>query len=119
MTVPTIDNLPADLNLALMQGKYWATIMTIRDAEGVAIDVTGYVFRGQVRPYPTGPEAASFTFTIVDAPGGVVRVELLSADTVTLTGTRYQYDWEYADGAGEEHALVRGTIAVSPEVTHV
>ena len=118
MAVATIDNLPADLNLALMQGKHWSTIMSLRDSAGAPIDVTGYVFRGQVRPTPPGPLAASFTFTIVDAPNGIVRVELSSADTAALTATRYLYDWEYADLVGEEHALVRGSISISLEVTH-
>lgn len=118
MAVETLSNLGAELNISLMQGKYWGTILTIRDANGVALDITGYSFRGHVRQAPAGDLIAAFVFTPVDAPNGAVRVELPSVDTAGLLIARYVYDWEYADLAGEEHALVRGWISVVAEVTH-
>jgi len=119
MAVETLTNVAADLNLVLMQGKYWSTLLTLRDGAGVAINVTGYVFRGHIRETPPGVLAASFVFTIEDAPNGLVRVELPSEVAVTLTRPRYVYDWEYADNADEEHALVKGSVSMVPEVTHV
>jgi hypothetical protein len=119
MAIETLSNVAADLNLALMQGKYWSTVLTLRDSAGVAIDVTGYEFRGHIRETPTGSLVAAFTFTIEDAAQGIVRVELPSTLAATLTFPRYVYDWEYADGTAEEHALVKGSISVLAEVTHV
>jgi hypothetical protein len=118
MAVETLSNVGADLNLSLMQGKYWSTQLTLRDGTGLAIDVTGYQFRGHIRQTPTGVLVAAFTFTIVDAPNGVVRAELPSELAATLVYPRYVYDWEYVDNADEEHALVKGSISVVPEVTH-
>jgi hypothetical protein len=117
--IETLSNVAADLNLRLMQGKYWSTIMTIKDATGKPFDVTGYIFRGQIRKTATSPLAASFVFTILDAVAGSVRAELLSDQTSKLTAPKYVYDWEYADAQGEEHALVKGNVNVTAEVTHV
>jgi len=119
VAISTLSNVAADLNLSLMQGKYWSTLLTLRDGTGVAIDVTGYEFRGHIRQTPTGTLVAAFTFTLEDAPNGLVRVELPSELAATLALPRYVYDWEYADNADEEHALVKGSISVVPEVTHV
>jgi hypothetical protein len=117
--VETLSNVAADLNLSLMQGKYWSTIMTIKDATGKPINVTGYIFRGQIRKTVTSPVTASFTFTIADALAGSVRAELLSDQTSKLTALKYVYDWEYEDVQGEEHALIKGNVNVIAEVTHV
>lgn len=119
MAIETLSNVAADLNLDLMQGKYWSTLLKLQDGGGVAIDVSGYEFRGHIRETPPGVLVASFVFTIEDAPNGLVRVELPSELAVTLTRPRYVYDWEYADNEDEEHALVKGSISVLPEVTHV
>lgn len=118
MAITTISNVAADLNLTLMQGKHWGTVMTLTDATGTPMDVTGLVFRGHVRQTAASTLAATFTFTVLDALAGTVRVELVSDETVMLTLPKYVYDWEYADALGEEHALVKGSVAVVAEVTH-
>lgn len=118
MAIETLSNVGADLNLALMQGKYWSTVLRIQVGTGTPLDVTGYEFRGHIRQTPTGELVASFTFTIEDATGGVVRVELPSDVAATLSYSRYMYDWEYSDNADEEHSLVKGSISVLAEVTH-
>lgn len=118
MATNTLSNVAAELNLSLMQGKYWSTRMTLTDAGGSPVDVTGYAFRGHVRRTPTNALVAEFAFVVLDAPGGVVRVELLSEQTAQLSVPHYLYDWEYADADGEEHALVKGSISVVAEVTH-
>lgn len=118
MAIETLTNVGADLNLALMQGKYWSTVLTLQVGSGTPLDVTGYEFRGHIRQHPTGVLVASFVFTIEDAVNGVVRVELLSDDAVLLVYPRYVFDWEYSDNTDEEHSLVKGSVSVLAEVTH-
>ena len=115
-------------NMEISQGSDFKLGLTIKDAGGSPIDLTGHTFRGQIRK--TASDAiiqAVFTFDIVDAVNGRVDVIMVAADssaialekskTSSRSITTMTYDIESEDGSGNVVRWLEGLVKFSPEVT--
>ena len=91
------------------------------------IDVSLNTFRGQIRTSPQSVDVVA-TFTFGFATNGTDGVVLMSLTDLQTSGipaagskynslTKYQYDVEMEDPAGNVTRLLNGTASVSPEVT--
>ncbi len=123
---------PGTANLVVRRGATWKTMFTYKTKDGVAIDLTGYQARAQVRERPDSPgdpilellsTGGSPRITITPADGKVV-INVSSADTPLLSPQNVQrelvYDIElYDDSVSPVYviAFVRGALTVLPEVT--
>ena len=111
------------LNLSVDQGTTFARVLTLKDGSNVAIDLTGYTFRGQARAKFSDTNAAfSFTFSLRDQTSetGKVDMKILPASTASLSiieETTYHYDVEMISGGGDITRIFEGSLTLRPEVT--
>lgn len=121
----------AKLDLVVEQGATFRRVITVKDADKNPIDITGWVFAGQIREKYSSPTvAAEFDFEILDQTEakGKVKVSLSADDTSALVVaaqgegdckklSTYLYDIEATkEGVGTDRIL-EGKVFVSPEVT--
>jgi hypothetical protein len=116
--------MATSVSLAIDQGTSFARVLTIQDDSNVAIDVTGYTFRGQARvKYDSASPSFSFAFSIRTQTGGnvgKVDMTLAPADTSPLvikSPTDYVYDVEMVEPGGTVRRLFEGIVTVNPEAT--
>lgn len=119
----------AKYDITIEQGALFERLLTINDENGSPLNLTGYVFEGDIClsvATKTKP-IATFEFEITDAAAGKVRM-FISAEVSRAfkladktEGTRvnaiYLYDVKYGPTGGERFRLLQGKCEVSPEVT--
>jgi len=106
------------MDLTVTQGTTYEMILTIKDGAvpPVPIDITSWVFAGQVREFFYSPDAAAdFTFEIQDqvTQTGQVIVTLSAAETAAIPAkgisTPYSYEIQ-ATFSGTVRSLLQGTL---------
>lgn len=115
--------------MTIEQGSSFSMQLTINDSLDAPIDLTGHVFRGQIRKTISDTVIqASFTFTLLDqiTDTGKVSVTLTDAETAAIavpaqrtvlrTTVAMSYDIE-SEIAGVVYRWLEGTANISPEVT--
>lgn len=115
--------------MAIEQGSSFNMQLTINDSLGAPIDLTGHVFRGQIRKTISDTVIqASFTFTLLNqiTDTGKVSVTLTDAETAAIvvpaqrtvlrTAVAMSYDIE-SEITGVVYRWLEGTANISPEVT--
>jgi hypothetical protein len=111
------------LNITLNQGEDFNRVLTIKDSANVAVNITGYTFRGQVREKFNSPSTiAVFSFVVLDQGTNVGQVTWKLGNTaltsLVLTASKeYLYDVEMVTPAGDVTRILQGKATVSPEVT--
>lgn len=121
-------NKPAELNLTpLRQGATFRRRFTLtNESTGQPVDITGWMFRGQIRKTASSTEiAAPVTFNIIDAANGVAEFVISAQHTAALVAgdnelapqSMYVWDAEYDDALGDTHGLFFGNVMVFREVT--
>ena len=105
-------------NLVVDQGSSFALDLLIKQG-GLALDLTNYTGRAQLRTTHTASSAAaSFTVTKTNASGGVLKLELAPATTAALAPGQYVYDLEiYTSNDAIVKRILQGEVTLTPEVT--
>ena len=117
-------------NITILQGATFSLGITIKDSTGMAIDLTGHVFRGQVRRTVSSSEIeTSFSFVIQNqiTNKGKVTCLISATDTAAITVTpstgadrkitKMCYDIESEDTSGTVTRWLEGVAEISPEAT--
>lgn len=110
-------------NLTVYQGSDYRRAMELRDNLDTLMDLTGYVFRGQVRQkYADSNATFSFTFTLRDQTSeeGMVDMLLAATDTALVSISKitdYIYDIEMVTADGDVKRIMEGNLKLHPEVT--
>lgn len=100
--------------------------LTIRQANGVPLDLTGLELWFTVKRSYAHADSEAIAqrtvgsgITIVDGPAGRADVTLPAAATTDLpaTATALVWDCQVKDPAGEIHTVDGGTLVVDPDVT--
>lgn len=107
---------------AIEQGATFTNRFTYKDSTGVAINLTSYTARMQIR---ASVKAATTLAELTTANGGIVlggaagTIDLLltATQTAAITAKRGVYDLELIDVSGVVLRLVEGAVEFSPEVT--
>lgn len=105
------------LDFYIEKGTDWLRTITVKDSDGVAVNITGYTVRGQLRETHDASTKTDFTMTITDGAAGTFTVAL--TDTVT-EGIEYNtgvYDVELVNLSGNVQRLLEGSVSLSDEVT--
>lgn len=114
-------------DIRIKQGATFEAGITI-DENGSPVDITGWTFRGQIRPtYSSSTLTVSFTIAITDALNGEALMSLTATQTALIpvnpaTGyrkrvTNFAYDVEAVKPDGTVYRIAEGAAEVSPEVT--
>ena len=108
-------------DILIEQGATYSQLVTYKEA-GVAINLTGYTARMQVR---STLESASTVVELTTANGrialggaaGTITLTISATDTAALTAGRGVYDLELVSGSGIVTRLLQGVATISRNVT--
>lgn len=108
-------------NITVERGATFSLVVTWRDSNGTAINITGYTARMQCR---RSVEADETLFSLTDSAGlalggaaGTITITLTAAQTAAIDATSGVYDLELVSAGGVVTRLVEGSVTFSPEVT--
>jgi len=112
---------PTTLNLIRTKGDTYAEQFTVKDSDGVAIDVTGFTFLLSVDPTPNPSDDTTRLFqivgTIVDAANGRISFAPSTVQADLLDPSTYFYDIEQVDGVSAIRTIAKGTYTISPQIS--
>jgi hypothetical protein len=108
-------------DILIEQGATYSQVITYKEA-GVAVNLTGYTARMQVR---STLESATTVVELTTANGrialggtaGTITLTIASTDTAALTSGRGVYDLELVSGSGIVTRLLQGVATISRNVT--
>jgi hypothetical protein len=108
-------------DILIEQGATYSQVITYKEA-GVAINLTGYTARMQVR---ATLESASTLVELTTAnsrialggTAGTITLTIAATDTAALTSGRGVYDLELVSGSGIVTRLLQGVATISRNVT--
>lgn len=108
-------------DLLIEQGATFSQLITYKES-GVAVNLTGYTARLQVR---STLESASTVVELTTANGrialggaaGTITLTISATDTAALTAGRGVYDLELVSGSGIVTRLLQGVATISRNVT--
>ena len=108
-------------DILIEQGATFSQVITYKD-NGVAVNLTGYTARMQVR---ATLESASTLIELTTAnsrialggAAGTITLSIAAADTAALTSGRGVYDLELVSGSGIVTRLLQGVCTISRNVT--
>ena len=103
------------VNLVIDQGTTFSTIITVADAEGVALDLSNYTGAAQMRRHYSSTNSTSFVVTVANS--GTVTLSLSANATANIPYGRYVYDCEITSNAAIVTRVQEGIVTVTPEVT--
>jgi len=102
-------------DLEVYQGDDISVTVTVKNADGTAASLAGFVAKAQVRKTSAdfGVVVAEFTATI---QANVIALSLTNAQTVKLAGP-YYWDVQIKSPAGAVTTLARGRLLATEEIT--
>jgi hypothetical protein len=116
-------------DMSIKQGEDFYLILEIQNADKTPIDLTGHLFRGQIRRTASDPNiVAQFEFTLLDQITNTGRVQVYLSSSISSaidltdsmkaqrTLTVMAYDIESVINSRVTR-WVEGTVIFSPEVT--
>jgi hypothetical protein len=105
-------------NIVIDQGADFSSTITVTDAAGDAVDLTGYTGSGQIRKHYTSNTATNFSVSFGSPrTSGTITLALSRDVTSAIESGRYVYDVEITSSANTRSRLVEGIATVTPEVT--
>ena len=110
--------MPATFYLGVYQGDTYnlPTTLTYSDTNATPIDITGWTFSSEIRPYAGSPDLiGSFTVTVVDAAAGKINLSLSPAQTLALPHN-CAYDVTATKPDSTVETILYGRIAVVKQV---
>lgn len=111
---------PPTIDICRSRGDTYPWVFTIKDSDGVAVNITGYSFSLTVDPDREPVNTTNNLFTlagsIIDGPNGRVQFELSTVQANQTPGI-YYYDLSMQDGAGALRTVARGAFEFDQDVT--
>jgi hypothetical protein len=106
-------------NLYIDQGTTFNSVVTLKNQDGTAMNLTGYAVASQFRKSYQSSVANNFTASIYGAPtNGQVRLQLTATASSAIKAGRYLYDIEITNTLNnEKFRVLEGIIILSPEIT--
>lgn len=104
-------------NIFIDQGTDFSITVDVTQADGNALNLTGYSAAAQIRK-TYGSTSATATFTIsISAATGQVTMSLTDTQTTAISSGRYVYDLNITSGSGATTRVVEGQAIITPGVT--
>lgn len=110
--------MAATSNLYIDQGSDYATIVSVKSANGSPLDLTGYTVKSQMRKSYSSTTVVDFVATLHDAIQGQIKISMPSATSTGIASGRWVYDVEITQtSTGLKKRVVEGIVTVIPQVT--
>ena len=104
-------------NIFIDQGATFTTTVTVTDANGDAVNLSGYSVAAQIRKTFLSSTATAFTATISNASSGEITISLTPTQSTALEAGRFVYDVLITASGGTKTRVVEGQVTVNPSVT--
>ena len=104
-------------NIFIDQGATFTTTVTVTDANGDAVNLSGYSVAAQIRKTFLSSTATAFPATISNASSGEITISLTPTQTTALEAGRFVYDVLITASGGTKTRVVEGQVTVNPSVT--
>ena len=104
-------------NIYIDQGSSYASIIDVKDSNGLPFNLTGYESRGQIRKSYGSSSAVPFATAINLPLEGKVSLSLTAAQTRAMKPGRYVYDVEIYNDGGHVVRVAEGQVEISPAST--
>ena len=92
-------------------------MLYVDDAQGDAVNLSGYSADAQLRKSYYSTTANNFTVTVTNDATGEITMAMTAANTANLSPSRYYYDLLITAGDGTKTRVIEGIATVSPSVT--
>ena len=102
-------------NLTADQGSTFESSVDVTGADGLALDLTTYIVRAQVRKSYNSSTSVDFT-TTRDSSGNI-GLSLSATQTGNMKAGRYVYDVEIESSSGIVSRVLEGQLEITPRVT--
>ena len=105
-------------NLVLNAGATFSQIFDLVESDDSGPkSLVGFTVDAQIRKHAGSNSKTDFTSTIMDAVGGVVKIELDPTQTSAIKSGRYLYDILVTDTNSQKTRVVEGSVLVREGVT--
>jgi len=104
-------------NISIERNVDFCVILTLKDANGVAIDVTSATIDAEIKQDYYFPMLVAFTVTKVNAVAGIVKLELTAAQTAVLHPGTLKYDVLVKYSNNTFQKILKGSVAVDTNIT--
>ena len=91
--------------------------MNVDDAQGDAINLSGYTAESQIRKSYYSTTTNNFTATVTDAATGEITLSMTAANTANLSPSRYLYDLVITAPDETKTRVIEGIVVVLPGIT--
>ena len=110
--------MAAKANIVVDQGADFSTTITVTDANGDIVDLSGYTAEGQIRKHYTSSTKIDFVTSFgTPRTDGLLTLSLSAANTAAMEAGRYVYDVNLTSSGGTVSRMVEGICTVTPRVT--
>lgn len=107
-------------NLYMDQGSDYSTVITVRSATGVPLDLTGYTAASQIRKSFSSSQYYTFACELLSPTEGKLRISMSATDTEQIAPGRWLYDVEITQtSTGKRKRVVEGIVTLTPQITRV
>lgn len=106
-------------NLFVDAGSNYSNIISVTATNGLALDLTGYTVKSQMRKSYSSSVAYNFNPSVYDALNGKVRLQLTAAQSEAIPPGRWLYDVEITSPSGTKTRVVEGIVTVTPQITQI
>jgi len=108
--------MPSNNDLVIYKGDFVELLVTLTDAGGAPLDLTGATPRAQLKSDYSDRSPKEFSCTTTATPGQV-RIFLSSTVTSELLPGSYIWDFQITSAGGETRTYLAGDVTVNNEVT--
>jgi hypothetical protein len=106
-------------NITIDQGTDFSSSIDVTDADGDAVNLTGYTVKGQIRKTYTSSTAVDLTCAVSNATAGIVSIALAAAQSNAMKPGRFVYDVEITASGGSKTRVLEGQVEITPGVTQI
>lgn len=105
-------------NISIEKGIHFDVSFTLKDSDGVAINVTNFTFKAEVRRRAETDLIKAFTITKTNATGGVIALEMTGANTLALPVGKLVWDLVAKDSSNKIRRYLTGDVTVTESVSN-
>lgn len=106
----------ATYNIIIEQGADWSRTLFMTTATGTAVNIAGRSYSAQIRQFPSGTVATSFSVTVPSAANGQILMSLSAAASLAVPTSGAKYDL-LQESSGVYTRLLEGAVTLRPRIT--